>query len=313
MTGGRTVESVESAHDRQRGQLLVIFALSLTALIGFAGLAVDAGSTFAQQRSQQTASDLAALAAANDYLINGNPTLATTRARTVAAANGFTHAVDSTVVAVSMGTSGGFTARVVISSPHRNVMATVLGMPTWEVTTEGTAAAGFPDFAHGVSPFIFSADAFSSDGTPLYQTETNFGETNGDVPTSGIDFAWTNYGTGNLNTTEVGEIIQGTRIIDKELQFGEYIGQHNNGNHTALFSDVNTYLSGRDMPVAVVDSSGNFAGWATFHVTSASGGSNKHVRGYFLSSFESAALDITSCVANDCPRYLGSYVLKLID
>jgi Flp pilus assembly protein TadG len=305
--------NADRAHERQRGQLLVIFALSLTVLIGFAGLAVDAGSTFAQQRGQQTASDLAALAAANDYLINGNATLATDRARTVAAANGFTHGVDNTVVAVTMGTSNGFTARVAISSPHRNVMASVLGMPTWEVSTEGTAAAGFPDFAHGVSPFIFSADAFATDGTPLYQTETDFGETNGDVPTSSLDFAWTNYGTGNVNTTEVAAIIQGTSTIDKELQFGEYIGQQNNGNHSALYPDVNTYLAGRDMPVAVVDSSGNFAGWATFHVTSASGGSAKNVRGYFLSSFESAALDISSCAANDCPRYLGSYVLKLID
>ena len=274
--------------ERQRGQILVIFALSLTALLGITGLAVDAGSTFAQQRSQQSASDLAALAAANDYLINGSTTAAVDRARTVAAANGFTHAANSTVVAVSLGTSGGFTARVTITALHHNVMATVLGMPTWEVTTEGTAAAGFPDFAHGASPFIFSADAFQTDGTPLYQTPTNFGETNGDVPTSGLDFAWTNYGTGNVDTTEVGEIIDGTRVIDKELQFGEYIGQHNNGNHTALFDPVDTHLAGRDLPVAVVDSSGNFAGWATFHVISASGGTDKHVRGYFLSSFESA-------------------------
>ncbi len=67
------------------------------------------------------------------------------------------------------------------------------------------------------------------------------------------------------------------------------------------------------MPVAVVDNNGNFMGWAMFHVTSASGGSNKHVRGYFLSSFTSARLRVTSCASNDCPRYLGSYVLKLSD
>jgi hypothetical protein len=48
-------------------------------------------------------------------------------------------------------------------------------------------------------------------------------------------------------------------------------------------------------------------------VISASGGSSKHVRGYFLSSFESARLTVTSCAANNCPRYLGSYVLKLVN
>ena len=40
--------------DRQRGQILVIFSLSLVVLIGMAGLALDGGSTFAQRRGQQT-------------------------------------------------------------------------------------------------------------------------------------------------------------------------------------------------------------------------------------------------------------------
>ena len=102
-------------------------------------------------------------------------------------------------------------------------------------------------------------------------------------------------------------------MIDKELAFGEYIGQHNNGVHTALFGAVNKYLTGRDVPAAVVDANGNFAGWATFHVISADGGSAKSVSGYFLSAFESARLSVTACAANNCPRYLGSYVLKLSD
>jgi Flp pilus assembly protein TadG len=297
----------------QEGQLLVIFALSLTALLGFAGLAVDAGSTFAQQRSQQTASDLAALAAANDYLINGSSTTAVDRARAVATANGFTHGSNGTAVAVTIATANGIEVHVSVSSPHRNAMAGVLGMPTWQVATEGTALTGFPDTVHGAAPFIFSADAFQSDGTPNYQTPTDFGETNGDVPTSSLDFAWTNYGTGNVDSSGVSDIIRGATVIDKQTEFGEYIGQANTGNHNTLYSDVDTYLSGRDLPVAVVDSSGNFAGWATFHVISATGGSSKHVRGYFLSSFESSSMRISGCAANACPRYLGSYVLKLVD
>ena len=111
----------------------------------------------------------------------------------------------------------------------------------------------------------------------------------------------------------VDDIIDGTSTINKTLAYGEYIGQYNNGNHTTLFDDVDTYLSGLDMPVAVVDSNGNFMGWSTFHIVSASGGSNKHINGYFLSSFESARLTVASCSANACPRYLGSYVLKLTD
>jgi hypothetical protein len=296
---------------RSDGQVLVVFALSLITLLGFAGLALDGGSTFAQRRSQQTAADLAALASANDYLVNGSSSLATTRARSVTNGNGFTHGSGGTTVTVALDTSNGIATTVTIDSPHHNAMASLLGMPIWMVTTTATALAGFPDTAYGASPFIFSVGAFQNDGTALYQTETDFGETNGDVPTSQLDFAWTNYGTGNVNTSEVRDIIDGSLVINKTLSFGEYIGQHNNGNHSALYGDVDTHLSGLDVPAAIVDSNGNFAGWATFHVTSATGGSAKHVRGYFLSSFESARLTVTSCAANDCPRYLGSYILKL--
>ena len=76
-------------------------------------------------------------------------------------------------------------------------------MTSWDVTTAATALAGFPDTAAGAGPFIFSIGAFNDDGTPKYQTSTDFGETNGDVPTSELDMAWTNYGTGNVNTSEV--------------------------------------------------------------------------------------------------------------
>jgi len=298
---------------RPHGQVLVVFALSLMVMVSIAGLAVDAGGTFAQRRNQQTAADLAALAAANDYLINNSAVLAAARARIVTAENGFTDGSDGTVVGVGIDTSNGVEITVGIDALHGNTFLGALGMATWAVSTSASGLAGFPDTATGAGPFIFSISAFEDDGTPKYQTETNFGETNGDVPTSALDLAWTNYGTGNVNTSEVSDIITGGLEIDREMEYGQYIGQRNNGNHTALFGDVNTYLSGLEMPVAIVDSNGNFMGWAMFHVTSASGGSSKHVRGYFLSSFITGRLRVSSCAANACPRYLGSYVLKLSD
>ena len=165
--------------------------------------------------------------------------LATTRAETVTASNGFTHASGGTTVTTDLDTSNGIAVTVTISSPHHNAMAGLLGMPTWMVTTTATALAGFPDTAYGASPFIFPASAFQIDGTPKFQSSIDFGETNGDVPTSLLDFAWTNYGTGNVSNPEVRDIIEGTTTINKTLAFGEYIGQHNNGNHTTLYDPVN--------------------------------------------------------------------------
>ncbi len=292
------------------GQILVVFAMSMLVIIGMVGLAIDGGATYAQRRDQQTAADLSALAGANDYLMTNSSTTAIGRARTVASSNNFTNGSGSTVD-VAIDTSNGVTVTVQIGHAHRNSFLGALGMANWQVSTSATALAGFPDTATGAGPFIFSISAFENDGTPKYQTATDFNETNGDVPTSEIDLAWTNYGTGNLNTSEVSDIITGGLDITRTMTYGEYIGQHNNGNHTTLFQDVDDYLSGLDLPVAIVDSNGNFMGWASFHVNSASGGSNKHVNGYFLSSFTSERLTIGSCGNNACPRYLGSYILKL--
>jgi len=309
---------IEPRHHREQGQIIVIFALALVAIVAMVGLVLDGGSTFAQRRTQQNAADLAALAAANDYLVNGSQPAAIARARSVADRNGFTDGDPGTTVSVTFDFTDGAAVKVDISAPHANNFASVVGMSSWQVSTTATAIAGFPDTATGAAPFIFSVDAFDSGGQPLPQfaDRTNpfdFGETNGDVPTSVGDMAWTNYGTGNLDSHEVAQIIAGDLVITKTLRFGMYIGQHNNGNHTTLYPDVETHLAGLDVSVPIVDHGGIFQGWATFHVTSAVGGSGKDITGYFVTDFVAKNLDVGSCSAGTCPRYFGTYVLRLIN
>ena len=307
------MDATRARRRRSGGQIIVVFVLAIVAIIGMVGLAIDGGGAYAQRRDQQTAADLAALAAANDYLLSNSTSQAADRARTVAATNGFTNGSGSTAVGVTIDTSSGVHVDVAIGSPHRNSFLGALGMSTWNISTSATALAGFPDSANGAGPFIFPISAFNDDGTPKYLTPTDFNETNADVPTSQTDIAWTNYGTGNLDTQGVSDIISGDVTINETIQYGEYIGQANNGNHNTLYTEVNDNLSGQDLPVAVVDAGGNFMGWATFHVVSAEAGSTKHITGYFQTSFTSDRLTVTTCSALACPRYLGSYVLKLID
>jgi Flp pilus assembly protein TadG len=302
-----------SRRDGSAGQILAVFVLAMVAIIGMVGLAIDGGGAYAQRRDQQSATDLAALAAANDYLINNNPSQATDRARTVAATNGFTNGAGSTTIGVAIDTSDGVEVTVNALSGHRNSFLGALGMGTWNVSTTATALAGFPDSANGAGPFIFPISAFNDDGTPKYLTPTDFNETNGDVPTGQTDIAWTNYGSGNLDTQGVSDIITGTTTIDATMSYGQYIGQINNGNHNTLYTQVDTYLDGLDLPVAVVDAGGNFMGWASFHVISATAGSSKHINGYFQTAFNSDRLTVSTCSALACPRYLGSYVLKLVN
>ena len=77
-------------------------------------------------------------------------------------------------------------------------------------------------------------------------TRIAFGEANGDYPISATDLAWTDFnGNNNVNTSEVRGIIDGSNVVTSTVDFEQYIGQHNQGNHTALYSEVNTHLAGK--------------------------------------------------------------------
>ena len=52
----------------QSGQVLVLAALAMTALMGFMALATDVGILFRARRNRQIAADAAAVAGALDYL-----------------------------------------------------------------------------------------------------------------------------------------------------------------------------------------------------------------------------------------------------
>ena len=71
MAHGPARPGVRPKRVRERGQVLVIFVLSLTAIFAAAGLAIDIGRLYMERRFLENAADAAALAAANS-LIRGN-------------------------------------------------------------------------------------------------------------------------------------------------------------------------------------------------------------------------------------------------
>jgi Flp pilus assembly protein TadG len=75
---------------REGGQVLVIFALSITVLFAAAGLAFDIGRFYAERRYLQNAADAAALAAANAMIQGHSQAEADVIARAILAAN-FSH------------------------------------------------------------------------------------------------------------------------------------------------------------------------------------------------------------------------------
>ena len=83
-------------HRDERGQTILLVALSLPVLIGFIGIATDVGILFKDKRTMQTAADAAAIAGALNY--NNGATAWKAAARAAATANGFTDTSNGIVV-----------------------------------------------------------------------------------------------------------------------------------------------------------------------------------------------------------------------
>ena len=227
--------------------------------------------------------------------------------------NGFTHASGGTTVTTALDTSNGIAVTVTIDSPHHNAMAGLLGMPTWMVTTTATALAGLPDTAYGASPFIFPVVRLPDRrNAEVPDARSTSGRRTATCPTSLLDFAWTNYGTGNVDNHRGRDRSSKARPRStRRWRSASTSGSTTTATTTTLYDPVNTYLAGLDVPAAIVDPYGNFVGWATFHVNSATGGTDKHINGYFKARSRALGCRSRGCSANDCPRYLGSYILKL--
>src|SRR4051795_8856540 len=85
----------------ERGQVLVVFALALIAIVAMTGLVLDGGSTFVQKRDQQNAADAAAMAAAYSYAMTGSTSSAAAAAQTTAASNSYNNGAGNVNVTVS--------------------------------------------------------------------------------------------------------------------------------------------------------------------------------------------------------------------
>lgn len=328
-------------HDRQRGQVLVLFTLALIAMIAMVGLVIDGGAAYAQRRGQQNAADLAALAGADAFYNGANVDAA---ARAAATTNGYTNGVNGATVNVTL-TSG--IVKVDVIAPHRNYFAGVVGQPSWQVATTATALAGIPDTAVGAAPVIMPIQDFNADGSPKTEYTAANCSPGGclwdncqpcDAPDSATAWAWTVYGDPpNANTSDVVAYLDafgscgGTAVPNVTVTAGEHPdwGQSNNGNHNGAISQSGSCIVGLDVPVPIVgppvapathcsnttDTDGCFMGWAIFHVTAIEkDGNESNWRGWFL------PLDVqypnlligSACTVTSCPE-LGTPDLRLVD
>ncbi|MBX6343050.1 MAG: hypothetical protein IRY97_11370, partial [Thermomicrobiaceae bacterium] len=124
---------------RWSGQVLVMFALMLTVLIGIVGLAVDAGNLLAQRRAEQNAADAAALAGARMLMVNA-PSQVRAEALSYVTRNGYATG-EATVTCNGAATcaSGHDQVTVQITHPGSTFFLGVLGIDSWTLTSTATA------------------------------------------------------------------------------------------------------------------------------------------------------------------------------
>jgi Flp pilus assembly protein TadG len=326
---------------RERGQILVLFALALVAIVGMVGLVLDSGGAFAQRRNEQNAADVAALAAANDLIANQGDADWVGTARSIASQNGYTDGVGGASVQVScVNCPGqalvpgvdGVQVTVDISAPHTNNFAGVLGMPTWDVSTTATSMTGWANTAHAPGPFIVSEDAFNAGGDPIHcideTDECDLEHADDDTPQVWSEFTWTDFGydlpgapcpddgepfeMGNVNDADLQQYMDGSADFSVTLEFGCYIAQHNLGIMNNIVADLED-MAPATFPVPIVDDEGKYVGWASFVLTDAtSNGENGTITGYFETGRILAQLDVSGAGFGNT-SFGSAYVVQLVN
>jgi hypothetical protein len=131
----------------ERGQILILTVLTMTALLGMAALAIDVGYFLDRRNSMGAAADAAAKAGAFEIAQNGAITQSTLEvfARREASLNGFTHGVNGVTVTINRPPlSPPFNntryVEAIVRQPVSTFFATVLG--TSLVTIGNRAVAG---------------------------------------------------------------------------------------------------------------------------------------------------------------------------
>jgi hypothetical protein len=149
--------------NRRKGNVLVLTAVSLTVVIGFAAVALDGGLLQHNRRVAQAVADAAALAAADDLFLNWqsnagqDPTgSAATKALANANANGFTNDGSTSTVTVNIPPrSGGHTglaghAEVIVVWYQERGFSGLWGSAPIPVTARAVAQGRWTPFRDGI-------------------------------------------------------------------------------------------------------------------------------------------------------------------
>lgn len=217
----------------ERGQIIVLFALTATAMLMIAGLVIDGGYALAQRRASQNAADMAALAGARVLAsfvagdtVNGSDANVRTSIDRTLAANGAPPATYGATGSpayfdingnwlgfVGTGTvpAGAIAVRVETARSWQPFFLGLIGVASWDAGATATARGGFraggPPGGNllpiGVSEATYNSSPICPAGTPTAEctvvnlTEEGGNTGGGHLPGLPGGFGWLKFGCGN--------------------------------------------------------------------------------------------------------------------
>lgn len=167
---------------QEDGQVLVLAAVVMVALIGMTAFVVDVGSWFRQQRATQSTVDAAALAGAQ--ALPTDPANAISIAKDYGQKNGSTGELTDADITVSSTYAANDTIKVNKTKSADAFFGKIFGVSAVNVNATATAMVGVPEDAQYVAPIavnILHPDLKGTPGCPCYgptnQTTLPLGKT----------------------------------------------------------------------------------------------------------------------------------------
>jgi Putative Flp pilus-assembly TadE/G-like len=328
--------------DGERGQALPLFVLMLIALMAGTGLVVDVGGAWAQERSQQKASDVSALAAATQEANGGTRQEIIDTAIASAVANGYQAGEVDVNIPPTTGKYGpggsGYSANdcsspalypcwveVVITKPHNNFFAGIIGQGSWDVSARAVAVGGIANaVVNGIAPVMFHEDAINPANNPgdphLYcNPQDNKCTPNNDFPVDKSQFNWTTFceagGNCNVNSSDAITLIEefGHQVT---ITYGMDLGAHNQGQHTSVcHALMDQFPDGGEFPVAINNENGEMVGFWVWHFDAANtvceGTDGMQLSGWFV---ENLNFTIGMTIVAGAPQPgIGQYTATLVE
>lgn len=270
---------------RDEGQVTVLTAIFLVALLGLAGIVLDVGSWFRQQRVTQATVDASALAGAQS--LPDDPGHAVSDATNFAGKNG---GVAGATITIGTKWASNDMITVTQSKPADGFFSSLFGISTVTVSAHASAVTAVPAAVWGAAPIVVDINhpELSGPGCPCFDVPTTiplgkkgvpgaFGmiDLNGDNGTTGASTlaAWVTAGYQDwLTTGDFYDSDPGAKFSNNSIQ-DALVSRYG----TDLLFPVYDSLSGTgsNAPYHVI-------AWASFHVTlTQASGNDGTISGWF--------------------------------